>query len=505
MNKVTNITYASSLTDICEKNSSFDKGVLRIAYAGANRNGSFISKETFEKCAETMYNCPIVCNYDRETDTLGGHDMEVVLGEDGTLRLINITTPVGCIPESANYWWDTVEEEDGTVHEYLFADALLWKRQEAYKKIKEDGITAHSMEITVKDGNLEDDGSYTINDFEFAAFALIGVEPCFESSALVFSDEVHLEFKRQLAEMMKDLKEFTSVQTPDPAPAEDRTEKGGNTALDENISEAFAAESTVDVTESVTSEETTDTFSAEETARADEPVQDESFELSGNIAHELQNALAAVKVERPWGECGRYFYIDHDDEKKEVICIDTVNNWNLFGYNYTKDGDAYKINFEDGKRKKLAYVDFDEGSTTAAEESINAFVKSLDDALCCALDDAKTAADNLNVRSTELENANVELSALREYKKAIEDEAAKREREEVFARFDDLNGIEAFEALKGDCASIGVDVLEEKCFAIRGKTVKPAKQTHEGTPKIKVSDHSHSDPYGGVIEKYVSD
>ena len=70
MEKVMNMTYASSLTDICSINSSFDRGILRIAYTGENRNKSSISKQAFENCIKTMYNCPIVCNYDRETDTM---------------------------------------------------------------------------------------------------------------------------------------------------------------------------------------------------------------------------------------------------------------------------------------------------------------------------------------------------------------------------------------------------------------------------------------------------
>ena len=212
MEKVLKMTYESSLTNLCEINPSFDTGVLRVAYTGENRNKSNISKEAFERSIKTMFNCPIVCNYDRESDTLGGHDMEIVRdGASGELRLINVTTPVGCIPESAKYWWDTVEEDDGTEHEYLYVEALLWKRQEAYRKIKRDGVTAHSMEITVKDGEMID-GVFHIYDFDFTAFALIGVTPCFESSALeVFSEN---DFRKQYSEMMKDLKEsFALVNT----------------------------------------------------------------------------------------------------------------------------------------------------------------------------------------------------------------------------------------------------------------------------------------------------
>ena len=43
MGKVLNVTYASSITDICEINSSFDRGVLRICYTGENRNKSYIA------------------------------------------------------------------------------------------------------------------------------------------------------------------------------------------------------------------------------------------------------------------------------------------------------------------------------------------------------------------------------------------------------------------------------------------------------------------------------
>ena len=215
MNKVVHMSYSSSLSSLCEKNSSFDTGVLRIAYQGKNRYGSYISKETFERCIDTMYNCPIVCNYDRETDSIGGHDMELVSNENGDLKIVNVTVPVGVIPESSKHFWSVVEEEDGTTNEYLCADILVWKRQEAYNKIKEDGITSHSMELTVKDGEMEN-GVFVIKDFEFTAFCLLGEdhEPCFESSALgLFAYD---ELKQQMAQMMAELKEtFTSVTTPD--------------------------------------------------------------------------------------------------------------------------------------------------------------------------------------------------------------------------------------------------------------------------------------------------
>ena len=128
------IEFSSAINGWAERNSSFDSGILRVAYAGKNRNNSFISKETFERCLPSIYNCPIVCRYDRETDEIGSHDMELVESDDGGMRIVNITQPVGVVPESANYWWETIEDDSGP-HEYLCVEVLIWKRQEAYKKI----------------------------------------------------------------------------------------------------------------------------------------------------------------------------------------------------------------------------------------------------------------------------------------------------------------------------------------------------------------------------------
>lgn len=85
------IVFSSGISDITERNSSFDSGVLRVCYTGRNRNNSFISKETFERCMSSIYNCPIVCRYDRETDTIGSHDMELVTDKDGGMRIVNVT------------------------------------------------------------------------------------------------------------------------------------------------------------------------------------------------------------------------------------------------------------------------------------------------------------------------------------------------------------------------------------------------------------------------------
>lgn len=94
------ITYNSNLDNIVSCRKAFNLANLRIAYHGRNRNGSAISKEVFEQFASTMYNKPVVANYIREDDAIGGHDAQIVK-KDGSPRLVNITQPVGVVPESA--------------------------------------------------------------------------------------------------------------------------------------------------------------------------------------------------------------------------------------------------------------------------------------------------------------------------------------------------------------------------------------------------------------------
>ncbi len=518
MDKVLNITYSSSITKLCEMNSSFDSGILRICYTGQNRNGTNIPKQAIEHSIKTIYNCPIVCNYDRETDTLGGHDVEVVRNGD-KVYLANLTQPVGVIPESAKVWFENYEEYDGTIHEYLYAEALLWKRQEAYQKIKNEGITAHSMEITVKDGSMNESGIYDINDFEFTAFTLIGVEPCFESSAIeVFSKS---EFKKQMSEMMNELKNsFMKIESSDEDCDISKQQflmKGGEGAMNEKIELAakygievenldfsiddYTIEELTEKFETITASNNDDDNTVQETVAesADDtsenvcntenenPVQSDDnivsddaqdFALSSNLIEELCNALNTFKIEREWGVDCRYRYVDCDLDAGEVYCWD-VNDWLLYGFTFECKGDAVSINTDSKKRKKYVIADFDNGEQENEQES--PFVS--------VFNQMEQVINSLTEYKTETENAKLDV-----------------EKEKVFALFDDLDGIEAFEALKEMRREYSVETLEEKCYAIRGKVGTAAKfALANQTPKIMVdkSTGTHEDePYGGIFAKY---
>lgn len=528
MGKVVSMTYASSLTNLREVNSSFDTGILRICYTGKNRNGSSISKRVIERCLPTIYNCPIVCHYDRDTDTLGGHDVEVVSSDDGSLRFVNLTQPIGVIPESAKVWFEDYEEEDGTVHEYLYAEALIWKRQEAYQKIKTDGVTAHSMELTVKEGQTVD-GVYHIEDFEFTAFALIGVDPCFEGSALeMFSMN---EFKMQLSQMMQEIKEnFYLINTAQSAVDDINKSltEGGEMGLEQKMELAvkyginidslgFSIEDKsveeleqmfVEMTSLEEHEETEEQAEATAETPADSEGNDtpsdqeanengEEFALTSNVTEEINRILSEVTVTREWGECSRYWYVDCDLDAHEVYCFDT-DDWLLYGFPYSMDGDSVTIDYACKKRKKYAIVDFDGGEQNSP---IAQAFSMLEQKLAGHVE----LESKYQAASEKIESLTVEVDTLRAFKDSAEKSADTAARAELFKRFSKLNGIEAFENLKNDNERYDIESLEEKCYAILGRNDATVKFGLQDMPtKLKVEsafEHTESanEPYGGIF------
>lgn len=505
--KIAHMTYSSSLSSLCEINSSFDTGILRIAYTGKNRNGSSISKEVFEKCIETMYNCPIVCNYDRDTDSIGGHDMELVSNKDGDLKIVNCTMPIGVIPESSNYFWEVVEEDDGVEHEYLCAEVLIWKRQEAYQKIKNDGITKHSMELTIRDGEMKD-GVFEIYDFEFTAFCLLGDdhEPCFESSAMgLFTLDA---LKVQMEEMMSELKETFSLISPH-SEVDDTFNiptEGGEKVLDEKI--ALVAEYGYEIEtlefsiDEFTLDELREKFEAmkidAEAQVVDQAVVDEKFELNSQVCEEIRYAVEAEMIERPWGKMPRYSVVDYDAESKVVYCFDADDHWKLYGFSFSMNGDNVVVDFESKKRMKFAIVDFDEG------EQDLPFDKVFEDVATQYTANDTQWSEKYQAASDTIETMNNELGSLRQFKADTEAAAAEVAREEIFAQFEDLAGVEEFEALRENCAEFEIEALEEKCYAIRGRNSNVAKFTKkQDAPRLKVERAEPEDRvYGGLFEKY---
>jgi len=565
------IVYESSVDNLTEINSSFDRGVLRVAYTGKNRNKSFISKSTFEKCINTIYNVPIVCNYNRETDSIGAHDVDVVKTGKG-IRLINITQPVGVVPESANYWWEEIEEDNGEIHEYLCVEIIIWKRQEAYTKIKENGITDESMEIKVNSGKTVD-GYYHIDSFEFTAFCLLeSAEPCYESACIeMFTLK---SFRDEYTKMMSDFKDhFSTVTTSkedDINPQKNITQnlsKGGSISLDrmkllsqygltvesvdfniddytiDELKAKFEAmkkkaksddDSTPDEPESPATGEGGDAEDPEapegtdsetdpeadpasegeggeqsdgtDSQSDDESEGGEAFSLTGEqFMSQLYEALSDIKYTDPcWGEMRKYIYVDYDTEGSEVYCYD-CEDWKLYGFPYSMNGDNVVVDFKCKKRKKFSIVDFDEGSTDFNYKfTFDMFGKTILASKDAELSRVKTESEEKYSQASQtISELKAELSTLKQYKKEKLDAERKVAEDELFARFEDLSGVETFESLRTNCSELSLEDIESKCFEIKGRnTTTNFSVNKPKSTRIAVEKKNENEPYGGLFIQY---
>jgi len=439
--KVMYLNYSSSLDKITEINSSFDTGILRIAYHGLNRNNSFISKENFEKNIKSMYNCPVVTNYDRNIldengnkGDFGSHDahLEMETDEDGNIKsieIVNDTYPIGVVYESAEYWWEEIEDESG-LHEYLCTNVILWKRQDAYNKLKEGKIFNHSMEIDVFDGSFVDAGYYEIRDFQFTAFCILSnsVEPCFEQSSIQLFNKDN--FKTEFTEMMKELKQvsiqFSKNQSSilEVENIKENNQEGGKDVLNEQ-------EILIELLNKYNLTLKDISFSIEEMSLEEVELKiKEEFSLSDNqLRTEIDKVLQTMTEMKKnyWGELveRRSFYLmDLKDENAIVV----TNTWDTyFGVPYSLNGDIVTLDFEakveyipDWRPKQTGdtslFTSIDEVITSEFEkikQETDAKVTELTENFNVLEIQAKEIQDKLDTTTTEYSNLNTEFEALK--------------------------------------------------------------------------------------------
>ena len=104
-----------TLDDIFDLNDDLARGTLRVAYTGKNRNGSDIGRTAFEKAVPTLAYKPVVAHLIEEKKDFGGHDGEVQETDDGDVVYVNITEPVGVVPERTPWNFEVVTDRKSVV------------------------------------------------------------------------------------------------------------------------------------------------------------------------------------------------------------------------------------------------------------------------------------------------------------------------------------------------------------------------------------------------------
>lgn len=265
------ITFESRFDKPVKFNSQFHMVKIYIAYAGKNRNGSIISKETFEKLIPSLYGVPVVGEWKEEKEDFGSHGGKIEISEDG-IQFIDTTKPYGFIDSSATVQWENVTEEDGTEREYLTTTAFLWtSRYPEVLKVLENKNN-QSMELNIFDGKMSEEYPeyFEILDGEFSALCILGedVEGCFESAKVSQFNLDKDAFKSEFTQMVAELKKSLNF-----------TNEGGDNLEDKKFEEELVETTEQEFEKDETVEETAVETSEEET-------KEEKFTKSFELSHD---------------------------------------------------------------------------------------------------------------------------------------------------------------------------------------------------------------------------
>lgn len=528
-------------------NSEFVQGTALIAYPGDNRNNSDITELAFNNAMHSLSLIPVVGHWLPEKQNFGGHDITIEWNGN-QLVLKDNTVPYGVVKENHNAEWIDIEE-NGITHKYLKADVVLWygRYQEQVQKIIDDGIN-QSMEINVKSYSSKTNGNIQIDSFEYSALCLLGkdideygnkgeenIEPCFESASITIDKfSVNEQFQEQFNQLIQ---------------AVNSSLKGGEIKQMKNTKEGEIMDEKLELLKKYNLTTENISFSIEDLSleEIESKIKEYFALLASQKEKEIINALRDEEFTDRWGdEYRKYSYVDYNET--EVFAYDRQDNWNLYGFTYSMNGDKVIIDFASKKRKKFEIVDFVEGETMfslfpqeAIDYAIKDTIKETEDKFTSIntelqqfksqisdyenkLSDFDTIKTEFESLKTEFETLTTENNQLKEFKQniefKIEIENKRVEMEGLIEEFESvLSGNEEFEQIKNDITddeklnTMEYNTVETKLYAIVGK-VKFEKKKKDKIKKnvafsrvnVEVNDSNDVDDLGkkeyGEASKY---
>ena len=192
------------------------------------------------------------------------------------------------------------------------------------------------------------------------------------------------------------------------------------------------------------------------------------------------------------------FYFE--DLMPETVVVRCSKTWQLMGIPYSMNGDNVVLDYENIKRMKVAYEDWDEGEVMPG--TIAAFTTLTDK--IAELSDSFTKAAN------EVSEIKPKLEAYQQAEAEAIAAADKAKRDELFSIMDEkLGANEEYTALKEN-KEISYADLETKCYALVGRRSAEfsyvPNTNNKGTVRFGVGgtqNGSDNAVYGGLMEHYL--
>lgn len=497
----------------------FTKVQIRLMHLGENLNASYFDKEVVDNALPSLAYIPIVGfiedNKKGEED-FSDHRYVLTRTEEGLERKY-LGSAYGVIlsEEDNNAHYEDIVCDDGETRTFLVVDGICWNMFEDSTNILQDNISRpQSMELQPDSiyGYEDENHVFHFTEFSFRASCILGegFQPAMMNSKI----EVDFTVDGFLDAIQKEIKDkydsFVNYIEQGGKSEMDYEEKKNldNTELEE-VEEVAETEEVVDdieveeATESVEvedseeedsepvdegaeeTEEVEDAEDADETEEAEvveaEVVEGENADYAltnGNLVQEIVSILDEVKFTDSEGDVyWKYWFIDLQDN--EAIVYDAENNWNLYGIPFTMNGDMPVMDFENAKRKKVVYEDFDMGNADEPE-IVNAFDARIKQYV------SRSSYDSLKKEYDEVKAQNDQY-ALNEQERLDAIEDAKKEEE--LAKYElALADVADFEELKSKKDEYTFEEIESKCaimFARKNIDVK-LNNSNKGTAKARL-------------------
>ncbi|MCD8210321.1 MAG: hypothetical protein LUC37_02125 [Prevotella sp.] len=228
---------------------------IKVLYVGANRNGSFITKEVATEMAKTLRGAPIVGWYSEDKEDFVDHGDRVTIDGEG-IHFKTLTKPYGFVSPDADIWFQKFDEGVDALgqkveREYLMTQGYLWTGQ--YEEAQKALGRPVSMELNEEtlDGSWAEDSKsgmefFIINDAVFQNICILGqdVEPCFENASITKASahySLDENFTKTLYSMMQDLQLVLGQGGKDKTMV-NKTEKlqdGGDISIEEKMPDTY--------------------------------------------------------------------------------------------------------------------------------------------------------------------------------------------------------------------------------------------------------------------------
>lgn len=458
---------------------NFTKVAIWVATYGENANGSDITRDAFVNAIPTLFNIPILGEWNESIEDFKGHGGKIVIDDDG-IQWIQTTKAYGAVPESCNPRWEL--DEEGI--EYLVCDGILWTdRYEEALKVKEN-TNNQSMEIEVISSE-DNDGVMQITEFVFTGLCILGedTQPCFPSAKVVYSLNKD-EFKKEFSLLLNEIKNI------------DFNKGGKETKMKrEDIIAKFS---------NLSGEKYEAVINNQDLSLED--LESQLFALSVNdlysrISESLQTNT--VVITDYWGDTYETAQYGLEDiiTDGNIAIVYSREDWNDYGIPYTLDGDSITLDYSKCKRYVKGdwreYVDgqsnditnpiiqsfniIDEHNKNKVNDVQAQFTEKSNE-----LDKVKGEFVDLQSKFSELET---EVESLRQFKIDNENEVKKSEIDSIIAEFSEAKEVEGFNESFENVYDFEVEDLKTKLkvFCFDNGIVIGKKQTKKKDTKAKFS------------------